>query len=166
MKRLAAAACVVGLLSACFGPDPSLTEAGKGKPVLGLDFPETLAAGATATAMLTVENPGPGDMSSLVVAFASVGAPAAEGSLPADLVPVTTSSENPAIASITPEPNDISPDGVVYVFDGIAEGSSVEISFEIVAPDDRGRFANSVSVYDGQETDRVAGLRLETLVTG
>lgn len=168
MRRFAAAAAVVAVLGlgACFGPQNDLTESGKGKPVLSIEFPATVAAGEPATAKLTVENPGPGDMSSVVVAFATVGVPAASGPIPADLVPISSSRDNPAVAGITPEPESVSRDGIVYVFEGLEEGTSTEIRFELVAPGRPGIAANSVSVYDGSEADRIRGVRLETLVTG
>lgn len=166
MRRLALASVVLVALAACFGPDPNLTDSGKGKPALSIEFPEEVEAGGTATATLTVENPGPGDMSSVVVAFASVGVAAASGPLPAELVPITTSGDNPAIASVTPEPRSVSEDGVIYVFDGLREGESLEVEFAIRAPETPGPAANSVSVYAGDEADRIRGLRLETVVRG
>lgn len=166
MRRLVAAALLPFLLTGCFGPDPNVTETGKGKPVLAVDFPETVSRGATATATLTVDNPGPGDMASVVVAFASVGVAGASGPLPADLVPIATRSENPAVVSVTPEPRDVSDDGVVYVFDGLDEGETMDVSFEIRVPEEPGPAANSVSVYAGEDASRIRGLRLETTVTG
>lgn len=166
MRRVAVAAIALLLLTGCFGPDPNLTETGKGKPLLTVDFPDTAAPGSVATATFTVENPGPGDIRSVALAFASVGAAAASGPLPVELVPITTTEENPAIESITPEPRNVSPDGVVYFFDPLAEGESVEIAFDIRVPDEPGPAANSVSVYAAEDTARIRGLRLETVVTG
>lgn len=166
MERVAAAVVLLTLLGGCFGPDPNVTESGKGKPVLSIEFPESVERGSTATAALTVENPGPGDMGSVVVAFAPVGVAAASGPLPAELVPLAASDENPAVASIDPKPRDVSGDGVVYVFDGLAEGETREISFDIRVPDEPGPAANSVSVYAGEDASRIRGLRLETVVTG
>src|SRR5687768_5860921 len=167
MRRLClTVAAALALLPACFGPDPNLTETGKGKPVITAEFPETAASGAIETATLTVENPGPADMSSVVVAFVTVGVAAASGPLPNDLVPITTSGDNPAVVSITPEPRSVSDDGVVYVFDGLAEGDSMEIAFRIRIPAEPGPAASSVSVYAGDEADRIRGLRIETTVTG
>lgn len=166
MRRLAAAAAVLALAPACFGPDPNLTDSGKAKPLLTVEFPEAVSRGALETATLTVENPGPGDMSSVVVAFASVGVAAASGPLPHELVPITTTSENPAVESVTPEPRSVSDDGVIYVFDGLEEGATMEISFRIRVPLEPGPAANSVSVYAGDEADRIRGVRLETVVRG
>ncbi len=162
--------CAVAMLlvaaTACFGPDPNLTDDGKGKPVIAVDFPERVDAGSVNTATLTVENPGPGDIGTVTVAFAGVGVPAASGPLPVDLVPITTSPDNPALRSIEPEPRRVSDDGVVYYFDGLPEGETLEIAFEIVAPEQPGLAASSVSVYDGNDIDRIRGLRLATEVTG
>lgn len=166
MRRVAFAALALAFLVGCFGPDPNVTESGKGKPALSVEFPASAPRSSLQTATITVENPGPGDMASVVVAFASVGVAGASGPLPTELVPVTTSEDNPVVESVTPEPRDVSDDGVVYVFDGIEEGDSLEISFEIKVPDSPGPAANSVSVYAGEDADRIRGLRLETVVTG
>ena len=166
MRRLAAGAVVLTLLAGCFGPDPNLSEGGKGLPVLSVDFPPTVEAGSTAMATLSVENPGPGDMSSVVVAFASVGVAAASGPLPAELVPLGAGRDDSAIESVRPAPRSVSDDGVIYVFDGLREGESLEVTFSIRVPDDPGPAANSGSVYAGDESDRIRGLRLETEVRG
>jgi hypothetical protein len=166
MKRLRAGTGTLLFLVACLGPDPNLTDSGKGLPVLSVDFPATVAAGSTNTATLTVENPGPGDMGSVVVAFAAVGVAAASGPLPVELVPIAADRDNPAVRTVRPRPESVSPDGVVYVFEGLQVGETMPIEFAIVAPDEQGPAANSVSVYDGGETNRIRGLRLETVVTG
>lgn len=166
MRRLFAAVAGLALLSGCFGADPNLTDGGKGKPLLGVEFPGSVSRGGTATATLTVENPGPGDMGSVVVAFASVGVAGASGPIPTELVPLTTSSDNPVMVSIEPEPRNVSDDGVIYVFDGLPQGESREITFEIRVPDEAGPAANSVSVYAGEDADRVRGVLLQTEVTG
>ncbi len=166
MRRLWAAATTLMLLVACFGPDPNLTDEGKGLPVLTIDFPATVRAGTTNTATVTVENPGPGDMGSVVVAFATVGVAAASGPLPAELVPIAAGRDNPAVRSVNPEPKSVSTDGVIYVFEGLQVGEKMPIEFEIVVPRQPGPAANSVSVYDGADTNRVRGLRLETVVRG
>jgi hypothetical protein len=164
--RTAAAVVLLLAATACFGPDPNLTESGKGKPVVSAEFPESVPAGDVGTATLTVDNPGPGDIGTVTVAFAGVGVPAASGPLPVDLVPIATSGQNPAVRSVEPEPSDVSDDGVVYYFGGLEEGESMEIAFEIAVPDEAGPAASSVSVYDGNDTERIRGLRLQTEVTG
>ena len=168
MRRgvLAGAAGVLIVLTGCFGPDPNLTESGKGKPLLSVEFPDEAAPGAVETATLTVENPGPGDIEILTVAFAAVGVPAASGSLPVDLVPITTTPDNPAVASVEPEPQKVSNDGVVYYFGRLDEGETTEIAFDLVLPKTPGPVASSVSVYDAREIDRIRGLRLATAVRG
>lgn len=166
MRRLALATVVLVLLGGCFGSDPNLTEGGKGKPLVTAEFPERVPRGGTATATFTIENPGPGDMGSVVMAFATVGVAGASGPIPGELVPLTTSSDNPVIASIEPEPRSVSDDGVIYVFDGLPEGESRDISFEIRVPEEAGPAANSVSVYAGEDADRIRGVLLQTEVTG
>jgi hypothetical protein len=166
MRRVAAALIALALLPACFGPDPNVTESGKGKPLLTVGFPESVSRGSLQTATFTVENPGPGDMGSVVIAFASVGVAGASGPLPTELVPVTTSPENPVVESISPEPRDVSDDGVIYVFDGLEEGGSLDIAFRIRVPGTAGPAANSVSVYAGEDSTRIRGVRLQTVVTG
>ena len=166
MRRLLPAIAASLLLTACFGPDPNLTETGKGKPVLDVEFPAEVSPGSVETATLTVENPGPGRIDVVTVAFAGVGVPAASGPLPVDLVPITTTSDNPAVRSVEPEPREVSGDGVVYYFGALEEGGVMEIAFELVMPDEPGPAASSVSVYDGRETDRIRGVRLATTVRG
>lgn len=166
MGRVVAVATVLLLAAGCFGPDPNLTESGKGKPLLEVEFPEESAAGSVETATLTVENPGPGDIEILTVAFAGVGVPAASGPLPVDLVPITTTQDNPAVRSVDPEPQRVSNDGVVYYFGPLDEGETTEIAFEIVLPKTPGPAASSVSVYDARAIDRIRGLRLATAVKG
>lgn len=163
---VATASAVLVLLTGCFGPDPNLTESGKGKPVLSVEFAEEAAPGAVETATITVENPGPGDIEVLTVAFAGVGVPAASGPLPDELVPITTTSDNPAVRSVEPEPQKVSNDGVVYYFGPLPEGETTEVSFDLVLPDTPGSAASSVSVYDAREPDRIRGLRLATAVRG
>jgi hypothetical protein len=166
MRRLAIAAVALAFLAGCFGPDPNLTESGKGKPVIDVDFPAAVSPGSVATATLTVENPGPGDIGTIAVAFTTVGVAGASGPLPTELVPITTTPDNPMVEDVTPEPRDVSSDGVVYYFDGVEEEGSLEIAFDIRVPETPGPAANSVSVYAGEEPDRIRGLRLETVVRG
>ncbi|HEX2294508.1 MAG TPA: hypothetical protein VHN37_04285 [Actinomycetota bacterium] len=165
MPRAIHAVAALLLLAACFGPDPNLTDDGKGLPVLTVEFPEKSPAGSVQTATLTVDNPGPGDIGSVVVTFVTAGIAAVSGPIPAELVPITTTPDNPAIAGITPEPTDVSDDGIVYVFEGVEEGGSLEIAFDIRIPDEPGPAANSITVYAGEDTDRIRGVRVETEVT-
>ncbi len=165
MRRLALVVVVSFVATACFGPDPNLTDSGKGRPYLSVEFPDQVEAGSTNTAVLTVENPGPGDMSQVVVAFSAVGPARGGEPLPGELVPFASRKDNPVIAGIVPRPQAIAPNGVVYVFPGLEEQSSMTIRFRIVAPDRVGTAASSVTVYDGREADRARGVRLETKVT-
>lgn len=150
----------------CFqGGDEDLTSEGKGKPTVTIDFPSSVEPGSTQTASLEVTNPGPGDMPSVVVAFAFVGPVATEGELPPAIVTVGTKGENPSIKGVDPPPGGVSPDGVVYVFEGLEAGAAMRITFEIVVPEEPGSAANSVTVYDGADPSRAAGARLQTTVT-
>ena len=161
MRRVAAAGIVLVMLPACF-----LFREHDDDPVLDADMPATAEAGEVVTAALTVENPGPEDMSNVVVAFATVGVAAASGPIPSELVPVTTTADNPVIESVQPAPVDVSPDGVVYVFEGLGADEQTTISFDIRVPEQAGPAANSVSVYAGDDTERISGLLLQTVVRG
>lgn len=160
MTRLFAAAALVGLLGGCFGPDPNVTDDGRGLPVLTLDFPSVVAPGSVETAVLTIENPGPEDMDSIVVAFSRLGDPA----LPLPLVEVSAQGEDSPVRSIDPEPRAVGQGGVVYTFEGIAVGETVTITFELAVPSEEGKVGNAVQVYDGSDPDRARGVRLESQV--
>jgi hypothetical protein len=148
---------------ACYGAS-NVTESGKGKPTLAVDFPANVSAGATEDLVLDISNPGPGDMDSVFVAFTYVGV---QGSgLGNPLIPFGTGGENPAFASISPEPDSVSEDGSVYRFPGLAEGSSTTITFSVVVPRTRGSASNSVQVYDGSDLERGAGKAVTTTVEG
>ena len=149
-------------LSACFGDAQTLTEAGEGYPELSIDFPPTTTAGATETVALTISNPGPGEMDSLVVAFSRLGDPA----LPTPIVDVTARNREGAVRDVTPEPNAVSADGITYTFDGLAVEESVTIEFEVVIPQADGAAGNAILVYEGQDPNRARGVRLETKVGG
>lgn len=162
MRRTAALAALALLLAACYGPDASLTEQGEGKPELSIEFPSSAAPGATETAELTVTNPGPGDMDSLVVAFSRLGDP----DLPVPVVEVAPPNGKGSVVEVSPKPRAISPDGIIYTFDGLDEGDSVTISFELRLPSDTGVAGNAILVYDGRDPERARGVRLETEVGG
>ena len=158
MPRFLVALCVVSLGSfACTGPDPNVTETGGGKPQLALEFPETAESGEVVTATIEVTNPGPRDMDSIVVSFVRVGDP----SLPEPIVEPRQGRLRSGIEAIRPEPRGQSPADATYAFDGIPEGGSVTLEFDLRIPDGAGTFGNSVQVYDGTEVDRAAGVRLE-----
>ena len=160
MRRLVAAAVALLLLGGCFGPDPDLTPEGKGLPELSLEFPATAAPGSVQTAALTIDNPGPGDLSAIVVAFSRLGDPA----LPPPIVEVAGPGQEDPVRSVDPEPNAVSRDGAIYTFDGLGEGETMTIRFELTIPDVDGKVGNAVQVYDGQDPDRARGVRLLTEV--
>jgi len=153
---------ILVLTSACFPDAQNVTEDGEGLPELGLEFPETATAGSTETAALTITNPGPGEMESLVVAFSRLGDPA----LPPPIVDVTGRNRKGAVENVTPEPTAVSPDGITYTFEGLAEEESVTIEFELVVPFTDGPAGNAVLVYEGQDPNRARGVRLRTEVAG
>jgi len=162
VKRLEVAAATLLMLAGCFGDAGPVTESGKGFPQLAIAFPETTTAGSVETAALTVTNPGPGDMGSLVVAFGRLGDPA----LPPPLVDVTARNQEGAVKEVRPAPNAVSPDGITYTFDGLAVGESVTIEFELQIPTTDGVAGNAVQVYEGQDPNRARGIRLRTEVGG
>ena len=145
------------LLTGCYrGPDPDVTDAGKGRPRVTATAPETAEPGATVDVVVTVSNPGPGDMPSIVVAFSRVGDP----QLPAPIVDVGRGGTTEGIASVEPEADVISPDGVRYRFGALPEGEELAITFELRMPRIRGAVGNAITVYDGNEPERARGTRL------
>lgn len=178
---------VAGVVGGCAGEDPNVTESGKGKPVVTVTFPAETTTASEHEAEITVHNPGPGDMRSIVVAFASVGPRSGQREMPIPIVAFGAKGENPSVMSIEPEPTAISPDGVLFTFgprcpDGgafpadcqgvarddaaprIAAGETITLVFTLRVPVLSGVAANSVQVYDGAEVDRAGGARLETVV--
>lgn len=147
-------------LGACYRPDPNVTESGKGRPQLTIDFPERVDPGATEVATLNVRNPGPGDMPSVVVAFSRVGDP----QLPEPIVDVGSGGRNEAIVDVSPKPVAISQDAVIYRFEGLPESETMTIRFTLQLPEKRGEFGNAVQVYDGHEPERATGARLSVAV--
>ena len=156
-KALLSACVAVLLLSACTGSDQNLTETGAGKPQLTVEFPDTAASGDVVTASIEVSNPGPQDMDSIVVSFVRVGDP----SLPEPLVEPRKGRLQSGIEDIRPEPRGQSPADATYAFEGIPEGGTVTLEFDLRIPEGSGTFGNSVQVYDGSEVDRAAGIRLD-----
>lgn len=150
------------LFVACFGDSQSVTEQGKGFPELTLDFPASTTAGSTETAALTIMNPGPEDMDSLVVAFSRLGDP----ELPQPIVDVVGRNDEGSVRDVDPRPNAVSPDGIIYTFDGIAEGESTTVTFTLVVPNQTGPAGNAILVYEGQDPNRARGVRLKTEVGG
>lgn len=160
MKRALGAALLVTLLAGCYGPDPNVTEQGEGLPVLSLEFPSVVKPGSVETAVLTIENPGPEDMDSIVVAFSRLGDP----ELPLPLVEVSTPGDEGPVRSVDPEPRAVGQGGVVFTFGGIAEGEEMTITFELMVPDEAGKIGNAIQVYDGSDAERARGVRLEASV--
>lgn len=155
---------VLSLSAGCVRDTPELTSTGRGKPQLAVAFPPTVNAGSTHTAELEVSNPGPGAMDIVQVTFVLVGPGADQSELPRPLILGGVNEATGEIVSVTPEPRAVSADGLVYSFDGLEEGASRTISFAIRVPQVPGTFANSVQVYDGRDLERLAGVRLDTLV--
>jgi hypothetical protein len=168
MARPASATRAVALLlllsAGCFGGDANVTETGMGLPVVSAEFPDPVEAGSTHNLEVSVENPGPGDMETVAVAFALIGPKAGDAGFPAPLIGLGVDGESPSIVEVQPSPNGVSADAVVYTFEGIAEGESATYTFRVTVPNEPGIAANSVQVYDGQEIDRAAGIRVETTV--
>lgn len=162
MRGIALSAALAALvLSGCTGPDPNLTERGTGKPQVTAEFPDRAEVGDVVTAAIRVTNPGPEDMTSVVVSFARVGDP----SLPYPIVEPLPGRARSGIRAIRPEPTGESPPDATYTFPTLPEGESVTIEFDLVIPDQTGTVGNSVQVYDGAEPERARGVRIETEVS-
>jgi hypothetical protein len=161
MRRLTVALGVTALLAGgCFpGTDPGTEATERGRPQVEVEFPSTAPAESVQEAVVTVSNPGPGDIDPVVVSFSWVAGTPGEG-LPRPIV-----DGGQEVVSVDPEPSSISADGVVFVFDELEEGGVVEIVFGIRVPLQMGPAANAVVVYDGRETGRARGVRLQTEVT-
>jgi hypothetical protein len=165
VRRFAIVLFVSALMgAACYSTDPDVSPAGGGLPELEIEFPASSERGTVQPAVMTITNPGPRPMSTLVVAFARVGPAGGGGELPTPIVDGGARRRNPAIVSIDPEPEAVSLAAVEYTFDGLAEGQSTEITFALKVPDATGESANSVTVYEGSDPSRIRGARLQTIV--
>jgi hypothetical protein len=153
LRAIAGAVAVALVTAGCFG-----TDSGPSPPELAIEFPARAEAGSVQTMSLTVTNPGPEPMSSVLVTFARVG-------LDTPIVDAAARRTNPAVVSINPEPLTVDQAAVVYQFDGLAEGESATIEFRLEVPLRQGVAANSIQVSDGGAPDRLGGIRLETTVT-
>lgn len=154
------------LLSVGCGSSQELTESGKGYPIPSIEFPETSAPGSVQKAVLTVKNPGPGDINALLVTFV-LAAPASPGeNFPVPLLNGGPNGKDPNVLSITPKPIAVDRTGINYRFGALPEGGETTITFEIRVPDKIGPAGNSVTVSDGEEIQRARGVRLETRVQG
>ena len=166
MPWRSALAVVAVATTACFGPDPNLTDSGKGLPEVAVDFPAEVEAGSVHDLTVTVHNPGPGDMASFFVAFSPVGVGGRVGVARPLLVPGPPQGGSPSILSVDPEPvADPGQGGLVFKFGPLQEGESTAVAFTVRAPAAVGTYANSVQAYDAQEIDRIRGARVETEVT-
>ena len=165
MRRVTLALIAATLLAGCYGPDPNVTDSGMGKPIVSVEFPDQVERGSVHSARIEIENPGPGVMSRISVTFSLVGQASAAGGIPPAIVPLGAGGENEAVLDVSPEPVAVSADGIVYVFDGVGEGETTTIEFEIRVPDEAGIAANAVIVSDAQDVERARGTRMETTIT-
>lgn len=157
------AICALLLLASCFGPDPNVTDSGRGLPEVSAEFPERVQAGSEESLVVTVSNPGPEDMLGVTIAFTSV-AVSGRTEIPDPLVVPGVKAASRSVVAVSPEPVAVSPDGVSYRFSALDEGESLTVTFTIRVPDGAGFLANSVTAYDSQEVDRARGVRVETTV--
>jgi hypothetical protein len=155
VRRVAGTAVLALVFAACYGAG---SESGPTPPEISIDFPASSEAGSVQTMTLTVRNPGPPAMSSVLVTFARVG-------LDPPIVDGAARHRNPAVVSVEPEPLTVDQAAVVYQFDGLAEGESATVEFRLKVPVRLGVAANSVQVSDGGAPNRLRGIRLETTVT-
>lgn len=142
---------------ACFGPDPDLTSAGKGKPEVEVTFPETVEIGDVVTATVTVSNPGPEAMKEVVVVFSRLGNPR----LPYPIVELVPGRGSVGVEGVDPEPPTPSADGITFRYPGLDEGESTTIEFRLKIPDHEGAVGNAVQVYDSADPERARGVPLE-----
>jgi hypothetical protein len=164
--KFAALMAAVALLGACYRADSDLTASGAARPAFEIDFPAESPPGSTQTATLTIMNPGPKDMSAVVVAFARVGPAEGGAGLPTPIVDGGFKGRNPAVADIRPEPTETSRAAMEFFFGPLAEGETTKIEFDLVVPEVAGEAANSVTVYDGSDPERIRGARLSTEIPG
>ena len=142
--------------------------AGPGRPQLEVSFPQQAAAGSVETATLEVSNPGPDDITTVIVSFSLVGSPG--GTVAEPLVVPGARKRSPSIAAVRPRPRGVSLDGVVFRFGEGSEpllppGDELTLEFDIRVPKRLGPSAGSVQVYAGEDPERAQGVRLETEVT-
>ncbi len=153
---------VAVVLTGCFRDTSNLTPSGRGRPEVTVRFPSVVEAGSVRTATVAIDNPGPGNISTVVVSFSLLGSPR-EGVEDA-LVVAGRGANSPSVVGVDPEPVAASEGGTIYRFGGLEEGETMKIRFDLEVPPIRGKAANAVLVYDGTEVRRAKGTRLETTV--
>jgi hypothetical protein len=134
-----------------------VTDSGKGIPQVAVDLPARVEAGSVQDAEVSVTNPGPGDMTSVVISFTRVGT-----DFP--IVDTGSAGASRSILSVDPKPLSVNPAQLVYTFGPLPEGETRTFAFEVRIPQHEGTAANAVTAYDGRETDRVKGIRMYTSV--
>jgi hypothetical protein len=159
-----AALLLLPLLAACFDPSPDVTEAGKGLPLLTVEFPAEVEPGSVHDLVVTVENPGPGDMPAFFIAFGTVGVGGEAVVAEPLLVAGPPGQPSPSVLEVEPEPVTVGQGGLVFKFGPLQEGESRTVTFAVQAPEESGTYANSVQAYDATEIDRIRGARLQTTV--
>ena len=173
MRRLWILVLAVAVLSSCYGPEPNLTESGQGRPTIDVEFPSRVAPGSMHDMLVTVDNPGPGDLPILSVSFTLVGV-AGEPQPPDPLVQPGTKGRSVSVVSVDPVPGSVSEDGTIFLFGDtdaastpdpfLPEGASASLTFRVRIPDRIGLLANSVTAYDGREPARARGVLVKTEV--
>jgi hypothetical protein len=137
-----------------------------GRPEISVEFPATSDPGSVQTATFTIRNPGPNEMQSVFLVFARVGPAEGGGEIPIPIVDPGAKHVNPAIVSISPEPEASSIDAIVFRFGSLGVGETMTVSFDLRMPDATGPAANSVTAYPGEDPERAKGVRLDTEVGG
>lgn len=164
--RWRAGLVLVSLLSvSCYGSTADVTDAGKGLPQLTVEFPAEVERGSIHDLVVTVDNPGPGDMAAFVIAFGALGVGGEVGVAKPLLLVGPPGRPSPSVLSVEPEPVTVGEGGLVFQFGPLREGQSRTVTFSIKAPEIVGTYANSVQAYDAQEIDRIRGTRLQTKVS-
>ncbi|MEA2461221.1 MAG: hypothetical protein QOH90_1398 [Actinomycetota bacterium] len=166
--RTCVAACFAALLAltSCAAGGEELTSSGKGYPRPTIEFPAVTAPGSEQKAVLTIENPGPGDIPVLLVTFV-MAAPASPGQgFPVPIVNGGPGGKDPNVVSIDPEPDAVDARGVNYRFGALPEGETTSITFTLRVPKEAGPAGNAITVSDGSEVERARGVRLQTNVEG
>lgn len=164
MRWRAALVLVPLLTGSCFGA-AEVTDTGKGLPRLTVEFPPEVKPGSVHDLTITVDNPGPGDMASFLIAFGTVGVGGEVVVAQPLLVAGPPGGQSPSVLAVEPEPVEVEQAGLVFKFGPLDEGASTTVIFSIKAPATVGTYANSVQAYDAQAIDRIRGARVQTKVS-